>query len=681
MSANVPKVKAAARMPWFYDLETFPNCFTATFISIKGELKQFTLYYYKAKDGTVTEINELGAMVALVNNNTMLIGYNNAEFDDLVLRHIILKLFTYRSTKEAVADIYKMSQYIIDNGRNKYNDDLIRNLFKMKVGFIGIDFMKIFALDKIYKSLKQVAINIKHPRIQDLPYHYTAIIQPDQVSEVLDYNKNDVDILVSMYNIKVLKERVLLGFNISARYGIFAMSAGDSKIADLLLNKFYSEYSGLKFHEFKDLRTERRGINIKDCISPKVAFTYPSLVELLTDMKNTYIVTSSDTDDKVSAYSNKFMIQNTHYTVGSGGLHSEDSPSELRAGNGIRIIDADVTSYYPFLLLINRIKPEHLQDCFFDIIQMIIDKRVEYKWEGDDVGAGSLKIVANSGGFGKMGFKYYWMYDRKAMVEVTYNGQLFLLMLIESLVFAGFEVISANTDGIVTKVPEERMALYVDVCTAWEKKMTLNLEYTEYDLYVRRDVNTYIARTIAESKDGITWKAKSGVKTKGLFDPDRAITGRPYLHKAFDMPVVSLALLKYYTEDIPIEETIRNHRDIYDFCKSQNIASKFTPEYHYIDNGKYKIKTLQKSVRYYISISGGSLYKVSEELGVKKLSALAAGVNTTIFNDFVDKPFEEYDINYSFYLNETRKLLNIISSGKKDKNKLKKHLNQRKLEF
>lgn len=64
----------------------------------------------------------------------------------------------------------------------------------------------------------------------------------------------------------------------------------------------------------------------------------------------------------------------------------------------------------------------------------------------------TFKIVLN-GTFGKLGSKYSFLYSPNLMIQVTITGQLALLMLIEALEAAGISVVSANTDGIVSRCP------------------------------------------------------------------------------------------------------------------------------------------------------------------------------------------------------------------------------------
>ena len=131
------------------------------------------------------------------------------------------------------------------------------------------------------------------------------------------------------------------------------------------------------------------------------------------------------------------------------------------------------------------------------------------------------------------------------------------------------------------------------------------------------------------------------------------------LNKGFDKPIVSIALYEFFVNNIPITDTIRNHIDIYDFCISKKIDDKFTNEFHYIKDGKHVIDILQKSVRYYVSTSGGTLLKVVKETGSQ--SNYEAGKQVTIFNDYLERAdILEYELDYAYYINHVQKVINEI---------------------
>ena len=67
-------------------------------------------------------------------------------------------------------------------------------------------------------------------------------------------------------------------------------------------------------------------------------------------------------------------------------------------------------------------------------------------------------------------------------------------------------VISANTDGIVSYVPNNKKSLFEKICFNWEFITNFELEGTTYKAYHSRDVNNYLAI-----------KTNGEVKEKGVF--------------------------------------------------------------------------------------------------------------------------------------------------------------------
>jgi hypothetical protein len=150
-----------------------------------------------------------------------------------------------------------------------------------------------------------------------------------------------------------------------------------------------------------------------------------------------------------------------------------------------------------------------------------------------------------------------------------------MLMLIEQLSEAGFKVISANTDGLITLVPENEYDKYISTCENWMKQTNFDLEYTEYKKYVRRDVNNYI-----------TIKPNDSIKEKGEFLQYEKIA----LRQGIDKPIISKALYNFFVDEIPIESTIYNEKDIYAFCTAKRVDNKFVNEFHTLENNLHKIE-------------------------------------------------------------------------------------------
>ena len=121
----------------------------------------------------------------------------------------------------------------------------------------------------------------------------------------------------------------------------------------------------------------------------------------------------------------------------------------------------DFNSFYPSMMIKNRIIPSHLDNNFIEILDNITKERVAAK-KNNKIKAAALKITANAL-YGKLGFIGSWIRDNRAVLQVTISGQLYLLMAIEQFVLAGIEVISANTDGIVCRIPRNLENKYYEI--------------------------------------------------------------------------------------------------------------------------------------------------------------------------------------------------------------------------
>ena len=126
------------------------------------------------------------------------------------------------------------------------------------------------------------------------------------------------------------------------------------------------------------------------------------------------------------------------------------------------------------------------------------------------------------------------------------------------------------------------------------------------------------------------------------------------------MRIVPLAVKNYFVYGIPVEQTIKNHTDIFDFCLRLKTNSASTPYFKYMKNGEIVKDKLARTTRYYISNKGGILYK---DFGQGRITGINVGYNCTVFNKYIERPIQEYDINYQFYISEAYKLIYAIDDG------------------
>ena len=294
-----------------------------------------------------------------------------------------------------------------------------------------------------------------------------------------------------------------------------------------------------------------------------------------------------------------------------------------------------------------RIAPAHIDEgCFTKLVAWIRDTRIKAKHSDEDVIDGipketlaqALKIVINSI-YGKLGFEAGDICDKLAVLKVTINGQLFIMMLCETLEMNGIEVVSANTDGIVVKLTKANYQKFKDITDDWEDYTGLSADSEMYKAYINRDINNYVCQ---ETNGKLTYK--------GDLNPLMYLND---LSKGYDEPIVAKAVVEYFINGIPIIDTLYAAKNILDFCKTQNIGRKFHTEF--IKGATtYKI---QRNVRFYVSNFGGNLFKVSLD-GNK--SNLCSGYYVEILNTLDDIPIEQRNINYQYYYNECLKIIDPI---------------------
>ena len=626
-------------------------------------------------------------------------GYNNQGYDDMMFKAFMMYFNRFDNSRLLCKKLKEINDKLISLQDDKdalWKDrelDLIR---KYRLPWATVDLFKVYALNsagvnvdkdtgerkKYGKSLKQVSINLKWhnlldftlPPIDDeegdvyrkrneyrgmtneqlntiITNDFDRYVLPKYVKPMLHYNKNDVYLVCEIARQK--PDEIKLRYSLSAAFNLNLLCSARSNIADKLLYKFYSERSGLKPEAFKDLRTHRTALSFKKIIFPHICFQTDELKEVLEDMKKVTIYrTNKDSFEKV------IKFHGTTYTIATGGLHSQDRPGVLTSTDDYTFIHYDISSFYPSVMVAYNIAPKHLNNAVFvkmvDYFRLTRIKCKHTKDEVEQVVAGvhnklaaeALKIVINAI-YGKFGFDSYFLYDRFAQMQVTINGQLMVMMVVEALELAGIHVVSANTDGIIVKLPKDKENEFKDITDAWCAQNKLGADSEKYKLFVTRDINNYFD---IQSNDKVEYK--------GSLDPHQYLKD---LKKGYDMPVVAKAVFEYFANGVSVMETLRNHKDILDFCKTQNVGKQFEVVYQKVVDGKVIDVHSQRHVRFYVSTKGVVIMKENVHDG--KRSVLASGKPVIILNKLDDVDIAFRNINYKYYYEEAYKIINPIKLG------------------
>ena len=626
-------------------------------------------------------------------------GYNNQGYDDMMFKTFMMYFNRFDNSRLLCKKLKEINDKLISLQDDKdalWKDrelDLIR---KYRLPWATVDLFKVYALNsagvnvdkdtgerkKYGKSLKQVSINLKWhnlldftlPPIDDeegdvyrkrneyrgmtneqlnaiITNDFDRYVLPKYVKPMLHYNKNDVYIVCEIARQK--PDEIKLRYSLGAAFNLNLLCSARSNIADKLLYKFYSERSGLKPEAFKDLRTHRTALSFKKIIFPHICFQTDELKEVLEDMKKVTIYrTNKDSFEKV------IKFHGTTYTIATGGLHSQDRPGVLTSTDDYTFIHYDISSFYPSVMVAYNIAPKHLNNAVFvkmvDYFRLTRIKCKHTKDEVEQVVAGvhnklaaeALKIVINAI-YGKFGFDSYFLYDRFAQMQVTINGQLMVMMVVEALELAGIHVVSANTDGIIVKLPKDKENDFKDITDAWCAQNKLGADSERYKLFVTRDINNYFD---IQSNDKVEYK--------GSLDPHQYLKD---LKKGYDMPVVAKAVFEYFANGVSVMETLRNHKDILDFCKTQNVGKQFEVVYQKVVDGKVIDVHSQRHVRFYVSTKGVVIMKENVHDG--KRSVLASGKPVIILNKLDDVDISLRNIDYKYYYEEAYKIINPIKLG------------------
>ena len=628
-----------------YDIESLSNLFTYTgYCPKEDKYYQFVICKWR------NELKEL--YKHLTRDKLLQVGFNNKSYDSPIIHHILhhYQEYQYKTGQEVAQFLYQKSQDVIEQEFSALSDknELIAQL----------DLYKIAHYDNNARrtSLKDLEIAMNLPNVEEMPIHHTTWCKEGDENCILEYNKTDVystyQFLLTLLGktdnpIYKGKNKIELRQKLQNKYKIPCLNWPDVKIGEQLILKLYCNKTGLNPYELKKKGgTKRSIIHLKDCIPHWANFETSEFKTLKHKFESSSITTIK------GAFEESVYFHDIQIDYGTGGAHSSCSPGVYEANDYWMILDEDIGSLYPSIAIQLGIYPEHLGKTYLDIydreiVSVRLAEKVKPKKERDMVIMEGFKLAAN-GTYGKTGEESSFLYDPLYTLRVTIGGQMFLSLWTEKLAKAIPEIkfLQHNTDGITYMLPRKDFDKAKEVGKEMTKLTGLYIEDNEYSKVIIRDCNNYIAIYL----DG-------SCKLKGAFEIDKEF------HKDPSMRIVPIAVKEYFVNNVPVEETIKNHTNIYDFCLRLKTNSKSTPIYRHIENDKLVDTKLSRTTRYYIvnpSKDSGSLFK---DFGEGRMTGVNVGYDAMIFNKYIEKPMSEYNINYSFYINEAYKLINAVTEG------------------
>lgn len=602
-----------------FDIEIGANYFLVCFKSVnKGTRKSFVVSEFQNNAQELYDFLQL-----LITNDYWFVGFNNLEFDAQLLETFLDCYWDF--PMNIVQSIYNKSQELIQEKNDWNKREFIISEWKLRTNQLDVFKQAHFDNPSKRTSLKALQINMEWDNVLDSPYKFNQRLNVEQIKEIEKYCWNDVESTEEFY--KTRTENINLRIELGKKYRLNLLNKPDASVGTEILKAEYCKLTGRNFNEFKQERDDDINFKFESIISDKVKFESKELQKVLEDIKKY-------SPETLKEY--PFVFKGTRYTIGKGGLHSINKNEIWEEDLECCIIDFDWGSYYPNLIIMLEVYPPHLGIEFNQIVKNLTERRLKAKAKGDKKTAEQIKISINSI-YGKLGDKQSWLQSMRSLYAVTMNGQMFLVMLIEQLF--DYQVIAANTDGITVKVKRDKVQDFYNVCNNFSNQLGIPAEYTQYKKCILTSVNDYLIQ-----------KTNGELKKKG----DWITEFEWYQNNSYK--IIPIALEKFFIEGISVEQTIKNHQNILDFCAKKKAVGEWWFESRQVVDGEVKITKLQKNIRYYISNKGAVLYKMHKDGREQFLEAhplKGRAWYCTVLNKLDNKT--ERDIHYEFYIRECQK--------------------------
>lgn len=405
---------------------------------------------YKIIQNNVDDIKEY------VNKNIdkMFVGYNNKQFDDIVLAGVFGDVDPY-TTMTALM-----------NTENKY--EVYKLLGIKKLPIISVDLMQ----DVLGMSLKQAEGYMKLPVDEcTVPFNIERKLTSEEMELVIKYCKHDVDSTAELlkYRTNYVKSKldIIKMFNLP----ISSVSKTNAGLCAAVLEAKYV----------------KRDDELKYDMPSTVIINNPAYKKIL----DLYNVKELDYTKTM-----KINIAGIEHTLAYGGIHAAIKNFHYEG----EMWHIDVNSYYPSLMIKYNYHSRNIKDPqkFIDIY----DTRIKAKKEGNKTVANALKLIVNTT-YGCMKSKYSQLYDPKMANQVCITGQLLLVDLIEKLE-PYCKLVQSNTDGIIV-IPYNKEKIK-EIVKEWEERTGMSMAIDISKKIYQKDVNNYII----ENENG-------EIETKGAY--------------------------------------------------------------------------------------------------------------------------------------------------------------------
>ena len=604
-------------MRWYtYDVEVYAHDF---FVGFKDKANGERYRFHNDNIGVRDFIDE----------HCICCGFNNKNYDQYIIKAICAGF--------SPEEVKTLNDWCI-SGNQGWQYPLLRGIW---YNFNNVDITMDMQRDnngRLAQSLKVIEGHLFLPIVEcDVDFGLDRPLTQDEIKKVFDYNDVDIDSTEKITEIR--KDYLRTKLNLGRRANINevkALAATNAKLTAMML--------GAVKREWNDGRE----------------YVYPQNLDLsvipqpILDFFNT-IHDASIPDDILFKTSLKINIGGMPCKYAWGGVHGSLTRHYEESTEDRVIQNRDVSSLYPSLIemynYLSRNVPE--PQLFYDIRK----DRIRAKHEGDKQTATDLKLPLNTVS-GAQENQYNDLYDPLPTRSMRISGQLFLTMLTMRLLneCKTIKLLNLNTDGLMYSVDKSELPIVDRIASEWEKQTGFELETDDIQRVWLKDVNNLLFVDTHGKVKTVGSYLNYGISVKGAWSINN------------NMIIVKKALIEYFVNGTPPEETINACTDIFQFQIIAKAGSKYREAYHLVDGIQ---EPVQKVNRVYATTDNryGKIYKVkAENDSTAKIESLPEHCiidnDNLLTIDAVDK---------TWYIELAKKRINDFLGIQKIKNKKEKN--------
>lgn len=646
---------------WFNDIEVFPN-YSLFIFENKDTYEQVIIEIHDKDNGDLAQF--LGTKIN--GKSIKIIGYNCIHYDGQVMEFVI------KNPRCSVGDI------------KEFNDKIIKSKEKYppykKLTYQYLDLMEINNFGPFSAkstSLKQLAFFYRDKSIRDSPLGFEEMVKDSDKEEIVKYCLKDIEDTRKTYNYAI--DIIILRMDLGEVENLDFINDSEVTLAKKYFINTVSKLTGESPQEIKAKKTYRDKVVVKDIILPYIKFNsseFNKIKEFYEGITLYPTITSKINPNKKcislqKAIEKVVTIRDTEYVYAGGGLHGCYKSGVYKSTEDTIILDIDYESFYPRLASINRFSPAHIDtDIYVQVLDTLFGNRKKYNKKDHFALNYAYKIILNLI-YGQSNTEFGPFYDAEYTLKTCVNGMLTISMLVENFLMKipDLVVLQANTDGVTVMFKRDKLSTVEDLIRINESITGLKTETVEYKEMIINDVNNYMSIDI-----------NGDIKQKGCFLTRDVMLKAHSFEKDPSKNIVAIALGKYFSKGIPVEDTINSCNNIHEFMIAGKKDKKFKWLLNTVDtNGVVNSKFLEdRVVRYYVGgkssitkmwLKGQVLENGEKEpsgftlLNASKPVTLAQVITNEdiiVFKGTKDNKVEinNYpDLDRDFYINECKKII------------------------